>query len=136
MDCTFRGLRESGVASALAAGCRRDRRDSTADGLKLLVAAGHPDSGGHSAAYGPPCARDRHPRQRQARRQAARMGRRTSSRSSASQRGRWRPTPTRPGSPRWRTPTAIWPGRRSRVSAWWKVITAPIAVRASRRTAT
>ena len=49
---------------------------------------------------------------------------------------RWRPTPTRRGSPRWRTPTAIWRGRRWRASGRWKATTAPTAARSSRRTAT
>ena len=61
---------------------------------------------------GRPGAQDRHPRQGQARRSAARMGGRTRARARHPGRPRWRPTPTRPGSPRWRTPTAIWPGRR------------------------
>ena len=50
----------------------------------------------------------------------------------ASRSTRWRPTPTRRGSPRWRTPTATWPGRRWPASAWWRATTAPIAARPSR----
>ena len=43
---------ESGVASALAAGCRSDRRDSAVDGFELLVATWHPDSRRCAAARG------------------------------------------------------------------------------------
>ncbi len=49
---------------------------------------------------------------------------------------RSRPTPTPRASPRWRTPTAIWRGRRWPASVRWRATTAPTAARSSRRTAT
>ena len=41
-----------------------------------------------------------------------------------------------PASPRWRTPTATWPGPHWPVSAWWKATTAPTGERRSPRTVT
>ncbi len=69
------GLRESGVASALAAGCRRNCCDSAAVGIQLFVASGDPNSRRRAAAGRGSGARDRHLCQGQARRSAARVGR-------------------------------------------------------------
>ena len=111
------GLRESGVASALAAGCRGDRRDSAADGFQLLVAAGHPDSRRCAAAGG---------------RSGAARSTPTPRAGPADQLHEWAaeraPALGMPVaaleayayaasvSPRWRTPTATWPGRRWQAS--------------------
>ena len=67
--------RESGVASALAAGRRGCRRHGPSDGLLLLLADGNPHPGGRAPPTWGSGAAGRHPRQGPTRRSAAPSGR-------------------------------------------------------------
>jgi hypothetical protein len=52
MTVTEVGSREFGVERALGAGGRCIGGDGAAHGFELLMAIGHPDSGGGAAAWG------------------------------------------------------------------------------------